>query len=184
MAIPNYSLCPAVQVRDIVLQMAQACAWLYRNGTNFGAPPGNLHLVGHSAGGHLAAMMLACLWPDYAGDLPKKLVGSALSVSGLYDLREIVKVPTVNCDVRLTARSALAVSPAFMPPATEAPLYTAVGSEENAGFHIQDAIIAKRWKQVHAGSTACPGDNHFTVLDRLTQPDSALFRTVLRMLGL
>lgn len=183
-AIPNYSLCPAVQVRDIVLQMAQACAWLYRNGTNFGAPPGNLHLVGHSAGGHLAAMMLACLWPDYARDLPRQVVRGAISVSGVYDLREIVKVPTVNCDVKLTARSSLPVSPAFLPPATDAPLYTAVGTEENQGFHIQNALIARRWKRVHKGDIACPGDNHFTVLDRLTQPDSALFRTLLGMAGI
>ena len=183
-AMPNYALCPKVRVRDIVMQMVQAGAWLYRNGGNFGAPYGNLYVLGHSAGGHLAAMMLACLWPRYARDLPRKVVRAALSVSGVYDLTEIVKVPTVNCDVKLTEKEAVALSPAFMPPATDAPLYTAVGTEENEGFHIQNAIIAKRWRQVHAGSTACPGDNHFTVLDRLTQPDSALFRTVLRMLGL
>src|SRR3990167_5171788 len=54
-AIPNYALCPKVQVRDIVMQMVQAGAWLYRNGGNFGAPCGNLHVLGHSAGGQLAA---------------------------------------------------------------------------------------------------------------------------------
>jgi arylformamidase len=183
-AIPNYALCPAVQVRDIVMQMVQAGAWLHRNGANFGAPQASLHVVGHSAGGHLAAMLLACLWPVYAADLPQKLVRGALSVSGLYDLREIVKVPTVNCDVRLTERSALPVSPAFLPPATDAPLTTAVGGDENEGFHLQNAIVVERWKRVHAGTVACPGDNHFTVLDRLTQPDSALFRAVLRMMGI
>lgn len=181
-AVPNYALCPSVEVRDIVMQMVQACAWLYRNGGNFGAPGGKLHLVGHSAGGHLAAMMLACRWPDYASDLPKRLVRAALSVSGVYDLTEIVKVPTVNCDVRLTEKTALAVSPAFMPPTTDAPLYTAVGEEENQGFHVQNALIAKRWKRVHAGHIACQGDNHFTVLDELTRPDSALFGAVLRMM--
>jgi arylformamidase len=181
-AVPNYALCPRVHVKDIVMQMVQASAWLYRNGANFGAPARNLFICGHSAGGHLAAMMLACLWPAYARDLPKKVVRAALSVSGLYDLREIVKVPTVNCDVRLTERTALPVSPAFLPPATDAPLYTAVGGDENEGFHIQNAVIADRWKRVHAGDIACPGDNHFTVLERLTQPDSALFRAVLRMM--
>jgi arylformamidase len=183
-AIPNYALCPKVQVRDIVMQMVQASAWLYRNGGHFGAPHGSLHVAGHSAGGHLAAMLLACVWPAYAPDLPKKVVRGALSVSGVYDLTEIVKVPTVNCDVRLTAKSALPVSAAFLPPATDAPLYTAVGGEENEGFHTQNAIIARRWKKVHAGDIACPGDNHFTVLNRLTQPDSALFGAVRRMMGI
>ena len=183
-AIPNYALCPKVQVRDIVMQMVQAGAWLYRNGGNFGAPCGNLHVLGHSAGGHLATMLLACLWPEYARDLPAKVVRAALSVSGIYDLREIVKVPSVNCDVKLTERTALAVSPAFLPPATDAPLYTAVGGDENEGFHIQNGIIAERWKRVHKADLACPGDNHFTVLDQLTRPGSALFKTALRMMGI
>jgi len=80
-AVVNYALCPAVQVADIVMQMVQASAWLYRNGANFGAPANRLGVLGHSAGGHLAAMMLACDWPTYARDLPKKVVSGALSIN-------------------------------------------------------------------------------------------------------
>jgi arylformamidase len=183
-AVPNYALCPAVQVEDIVMQMVQACAWLYRNGGNFGAPADRLHLCGHSAGGHLAAMMLCCEWPKYAPDLPKKVVCAALSISGLYDLTEIVKVPWVNCDVRLDEKSALKVSPAFLPPATDAPLITAVGGDENEGFHIQNRIIGERWGKLRESNIPCPGVNHFTVLDQLCNPESGLFKSVLKMMGL
>jgi arylformamidase len=181
--VPNYSLCPAVRVRDIVMQMVQACAWLYRNGSNFGAPGGRLYVCGHSAGGHLTAMMLAARWPAYSPDLPKKTVLGGFSVSGLYDLTEICKAPSINGDVRLDEKSAVKASPAFMPPATDAPLYTAVGAEENEGFHIQNRIIAKQWSKVHQADVACPGDNHFTVLDRLADPASALHQAVLKMMG-
>jgi arylformamidase len=181
LAVPNYSLCPQVQVRDIVMQMVQACAWLYRNAANFGAPAGRLYVCGHSAGGHLTAMMLATLWPKYAADLPRKTVLAGFSISGLYDLREIRKVPSINGDVRLNEKAALEVSPAFLPPATDAPLHTAVGEIENEGFHVQNRIIAERWKKVHAGDTVCPGDNHFTVLERLADPASALHRALLAM---
>ena len=183
-AIPNYALCPNVQVRDIVLQMVQACAWLYRNGTNFGAPAFRLHVCGHSAGGHLAAMMLACLWPTYARDLPRKVVQAALSISGVYDLRDIVKVATVNSDVRLTAKSAFEVSPALLPPATDAPLYTAVGEKENEGFHIQNRLIAAHWKRIHKADLVCEGENHFTELDQLSDPNSRLFQAVRKMMGI
>jgi len=183
-AVPNYALCPAVQVEDIVMQMVQACAWLYRNGGNFGAPADRLHLCGHSAGGHLAAMMLCCEWPKYSPDLPKKVVRAALSISGLYDLTEIVKVPSVNCDVRLDEKSALKVSPAFLPPATDAPLITAVGGEENEGFHVQNRLIAERWGKLREADIPCPGENHFTVLDLLCNPESSLFKSVLKMIGL
>jgi arylformamidase len=183
-AIPNYALCPAVQVEDIVMQMVQACAWLYRNGANFGAPAGKLCVCGHSAGGHLAAMMLACLWPKYSPALPKQVVAAAFSISGLYDLTEIVKVPSVNGDVRLTEKTALKVSPAFMPPATDAPFYTAVGEKENEGFHIQNRLIAEKWGKVRRADIPCPGANHFTVLDQLCDPGSGLFKAVLKMIGL
>jgi arylformamidase len=162
--------------------MVQASAWLYRNGWNFGAPAGRLGACGHSAGGHLAAMMLACRWPEYSPDLPENVLCGALSISGLYDLTEIVKVPSVNGDVRLTEEAALQVSPAFLPPATDAPLYTAVGTEENEGFHIQNRLIAERWSSVHCTNIPCLGRNHFTVLDELCDPRSALFESALEMM--
>ena len=181
-AVVNYALCPAVQVADIVMQMVQASAWLYRNGGNFGAPAGRLALCGHSAGGHLAAMMLACDWPRYSRDLPKKVVSGALSISGLYDLTEIVNAPSINGDVRLTEETALKVSPAFLPPASDAPLYTAVGSEENEGFHVQNRLIGRKWGKVHRADIVCAGRNHFTVLDELCDPKSSLFERVLEMM--
>ncbi len=177
-AVVDYALCPSVQVADIVMQMVQASAWLYRNGGNFGAPAGRLAVCGHSAGGHLAAMMLACDWPSYAPDLPRDVVSGAMSISGLYDLTEIVKVPSVNGDVRLTEQSALKVSPAFLPPATDAPLYTAIGTEEIEGFHIQNRLIAERWGSVRRVNLTCPGKNHFTVLDELCDPRSPVFTSL------
>ena len=129
-------------------------------------------------------MMLCCRWPDYWPDLPKKVVGAAMSISGLYDLAEIVKVPSVNCDVHLDERSALKVSPAFLPPATDAPLYTAVGGEENEGFHMQNRLIGEKWGKVRKTDIPCPGKNHFTVLDQVSDPESGLFKSMLEMMDL
>ena len=182
-AVVDYALCPSVQVADIVMQMVQASAWLYRNGENFGAPAARLAVCGHSAGGHLAAMLLACVWPKYSPDLPKNLVSGVLSISGLYDLTEIVKVPSVNGDVRLTEKSAIRVSPVFLPPATDAPLHTAIGTDEIEGFHIQNRLIAERWSRVHRANISCPGRNHFSVLDDLCDPQSPVFESVLELAG-
>jgi arylformamidase len=183
-AIPNYALCPKVTVEDIVRQMLQATAWLYRNGVNFGAPRNQVYVAGHSAGGHLTAMMLAAMWPVYAADLPKTVVAGGLSISGVYDLAEIAKTPSINIDVRLNERTAPKVSPIIYPPATNAPLYTAVGSDENEGFHIQNRLIGKKWKAVLKGDIPCAGDNHFTVLDRLITPGSSLHSGTLAMMGI
>lgn len=178
----NYALCPAVKVQDIVLQVLQAAAWLHRNGSNFGAPAGRLYVAGHSAGGHLTAMTLAAQWPRFAADLPAKVVYGGVSVSGVFDVSPILQVPSVNVDVRLDAAQATYVSPAAMPPATDAPLWLAVGGAEQKGFQHQHRMMLRRWKRVVAGEVACPGDNHFTVLDRFADPGSDLFRATLGML--
>lgn len=178
-AMPNYSLCPAVTVDVIVTQMLQATAWLYRNGRHFGAPPGDLVVSGHSAGGHLTAMMLAALWPSFASDLPARAVRAGISFSGLYDVRPLQAVQSINAEVRLDEAMARKVSPALMPPATDAPLHTFVGAEENEGFHIQNRLIAKAWPRVHQAHPDVPGANHFTLLDHLADPVSRLNRAVL-----
>jgi len=183
-AVPNYALCPAVTVEEIVRQVLQACAWLYRNGTNFGAPLGNLYVSGHSAGGHLTAMAMAALFPVFRPDLPKKMVRGGLAISGVYDLRDIVNVPSVNGDVRLKPPQAEKVSPLFYPPATGAPLYLAAGGKELAPFTVQQAALAAKWKKVVAAEIPCPNDHHFSILDGLADPSSALFKGAMRMMGL
>ena len=180
-AMINYALCPAVTVEEIVRQVLQATAWLYRNGGNFGAPYHRLHAAGHSAGGHLTAMMLAARWPRFAPDLPAKVVQGGLSVSGVFDVEPVMNTPSVNVDVRLTPAMARKVSPALMPPATDAPLYLAVGGKEQEGFHEQHALIQEEWGGVVKGEIPCPEDNHFTILERLADPDSVLFKSALRM---
>lgn len=183
-AVPNYALCPAVTVEEIVRQVLQACAWLYRNGTNFGAPLGNLYVSGHSAGGHLTAMAMAAIFPVFRPDLPKKVVRGGLAISGVYDLRDIVNVPSVNNDVRLKPAPAEKVSPLFYPPATDAPLYLAAGGRELAPFIEQQAALAAKWKKVVAAEIPCPNDHHFSILDGLADPSSALFKGAMKMMGL
>ncbi len=182
--IPNYALCPSVTVEYIVKQMLQATAWSFRNGVNFGAPRGRIYVAGHSAGGHLATMMLASLWRVYSADLPEHIVKAGLSISGLYDLTEIVRTPSINNDVRLTKAAAIKLSPTnYPPPSPDVRLFTAVGANENEGFHVQNRMIGAAWQAVHDGDVLCPGANHFTVLDRLIDPGSKLHQTALEMMG-
>ncbi len=183
-AIVNYALCPAVTVEDIVRQQLQACAWLWRNGRHFGAPSGSLYLAGHSAGGQLVAMMMAAVWPLFKADLPRKVVSGGLAVSGLYDLEDLVNVPSLNADLRLDPAAARKVSPIHYDPATDAPLYLAVGGRELPPFIEQNRAFGRHWKKVLAADVPCPEDNHFTILDRLTEPTSPLFAAAMRMMGL
>ncbi|HUJ86162.1 MAG TPA: alpha/beta hydrolase [Burkholderiales bacterium] len=184
LVVVNYDLCPQVTIEEIVRQMLRASAWLYRHAEEYGMDEERLFVSGHSAGAHLTAMLMAALWPVYEAQLPKDLFKGGLAVSGIYDLRPLARVDFLNADLRLDEAAALKVSPAFLPPATRAPLYTCVGGAESSEFRRQNALIAQRWRSAVAGDIAMPGHNHFSVVDELANPASALFAGAKRMMKL
>ena len=183
LALPNYGLCPKVGIEDIVKQNLLAIAWLWHYGARYGVNPGRLYVAGHSAGAHLTAMMLAARWNTYMPELPHNLVKGGLAVSGIYDLEPLVHAPFVNRDLKLDQALARRLSPVNIPPATTAPLFTAVGGDESDEFRRQNALIARTWRYAFAGDIAMPGCNHLTVLERLADPDSALFKGTMDMMN-
>ncbi len=183
--LPNYALCPAVSIEHIALQMAAMLAWVWRNVARYGGDPSRIALVGHSAGGHLATMLLCCRWKDVAADLPVQPVSGALSISGLYDLEPLRHTPFIQGDLKLTPNSVARLSPAFFTRPKGPKLYAAVGLDESDEFLRQNRLIRDVW-----GPTAVPvcetipGANHFTVLNGLADPAGRLHELALRLLGL
>ncbi|MGD9951568.1 MAG: alpha/beta hydrolase [Burkholderiales bacterium] len=184
LVVVNYDLCPKVSIERIVQQMLAASVWLYRHAEQYGMDEERLFVSGHSAGGHLAAMMLAALWPVVDASLPKNLYKGAIAVSGVYDLRPLVGIDWLKNDLRLDEPAAFKVSPAFLPPATRAPLALAVGGLESSEFRRQNGLLAARWKPVVQDSLTLAGRDHFTVVDELAEPHSKLFAASRRVMGL
>lgn len=184
LVVVNYDLCPKVNIERIVQQMLAASVWLYRHAEQYGMDEERLFVSGHSAGGHLAAMMLAALWPVVDASLPKNLYKGAIAVSGVYDLRPLVGIDWLKNDLRLDEPAAFKVSPAFLPPATRAPLALAVGGLESSEFKRQNGLLAARWKPVVQDSLTLSGRDHFTVVDELAEPHSKLFAASRRVMGL
>lgn len=184
LVLVNYDLCPHVSIEEIVRQMLRASAWLYRHAEEYGMDEDRLFVSGWSAGAHLTAMMMAALWPIYDARLPKDLFKGGLAVSGIYDLRPLVQIDFLNADLRLDEASAYKVSPAYLPPATRAPLFTCVGGAESPEFRRQNTLLAQRWKSAVSGDIAMPGHNHFSVIGELANPESPLFAGAKRMMKL
>lgn len=179
----DYSLCPAVTIDAIALQCAQALAWVHRNAERFGADPARCVVAGHSAGGHLAAMLLACDGRRVAGDLPRRLVRSAISVSGLYDLAPIAATPYLQCDLHLTPDVVARASPAYLKAPAGSRLATVVGALESDEFLRHNRLIRERWGEtVVQVCEELLGHNHFSVLDELVDPQAALHRRTLAWL--
>jgi arylformamidase len=168
-AVPSYDLCPDVSLARIVEEAREAAAFLYRRTGR------RLLAMGHSAGGHLAACLLAT---DWAGrGLPANMVPAALSLSGLFDLMPLLRVKEGTA-LRLDAAEAARLSPASWPrPAGR--IHAVVGADEGAEYLRQSRAIATAW-----GGTweAVAAANHFSILAPLADPASGLVRTALRLL--
>lgn len=166
-AIPNYDLCPAVSVGDIVEQMRAATRELAKLGRR-------LVISGHSAGGHLAACMLATDWRSLDAALPEDLVIGAYAISGLFDLERLVPT-SVNNALHLNDLSAREVSPLFWPAPSRGSLDAVVGGEESAEYLWQSQTIVEAWGvRIPTRFEALAGANHFTAIAPLADPHSAM----------
>ena len=182
--VPNYALCPSVSIEAIALQMTRALAWTFRHASQHGGDPQRIVVVGHSAGGHLAAMLLCCRWLQVGLDLPENLIDSALSISGVFDLEPVRQTPFLQADLRLTPGSAQRLSPVlFAPPAGR--LFATVGANESEEFLRQNQSIRTAWgaRAVPVCETV-PGTHHLDVLHELADPQARLHSLALQLLGL
>jgi arylformamidase len=185
--VVNYALCPGkpgapVTVPDIALQMTQALAWTWRHIAKHGGDPMRVTVVGHSAGGHLAAMMLGCHWKAVDRSMPANWIQKALSISGLYDLEPIRQTPFLQVSLKLTPAQVKKASPALWPSPRQGVLYSVAGGNESAEFLRHNRLIHQNW-----GPRAVPvcenlaGLNHFSILSDFAQKGSRL-RALMRQL--
>jgi arylformamidase len=174
--IPSYSLCPAASVMEIVDEITICLTALWRK---TGKHP---IIVGHSAGGHLAASMLATDWSRVAG-VPSDLVRAGYSISGVFDLPPLIST-SLNEALRLTSGTARAASPLFKPPLAKGLRFiAAVGGDESQEFLRQSREMADAWGKagVDTKYIVVPGTNHFTILDELLRPESELLTGVIAL---
>jgi arylformamidase len=174
-AIPSYDLCPVVTVDRIIQQMRTATRELAR----FGRP---LVMSGHSAGGHLAACMLATDWPAFDASLPPDLVVAAYTISGLFDLGPLVET-SINNAMRLDHAAARAASPLFWDVPVRGSLDAVVGGNESAEYFRQSKSIVDLWGAAGLPTRfgVVPEANHFTAIAPLADPQSPMVARLLEL---
>jgi len=174
-AIPSYDLCPQVSVDDIIRQMQMAARELARPGRR-------LVVSGHSAGGHLAACLMATDWRSVDPALPQGLVKAACAISGLFDLGPLVNT-SVNHALGLDAAAARRSSPLFWPTPSHGSLDAVVGADESAEYHRQSRMIVDAWRVagIETRFAEVAGANHFTAIAPLADPDSPMTRRLLEL---
>jgi arylformamidase len=175
-AVAGYDLCPIVTIGDIIEQIRRACIFLWQRYNR------RTMIYGHSAGGHLAAAMVATDWPSLYPKAPADLVPAGYSISGLFDLSPLIAV-SMNQDLRLDAELARRVSPLFWPLASSRTFDAVVGGLESSEFKRQSQAVAQAWRQGGAETRyeEIAGTNHFTVIEPLADPQSAMAARVAKL---
>jgi arylformamidase len=169
-ALPSYDLCPAVSLATLTDQLREAAAFLYRRHHR------RILATGHSAGGHLTAMLMATDWPARDAALPPDLVPAGLPISGLFDLEPLVET-SINKAVGLDRTEARRLSPLRL-PGRGGKLHAIAGGLEGPEFERQARSLAEAW----GGSwESVPGAHHFNVIAPLADPTSALVRQALQL---
>src|SRR5213592_2288331 len=140
----NYALIPTVQMAELVSQCRASIVWVHRHAPSFGGDPNRIFVSGHSAGGHLVAMLMSTDWSAFAG-LPADVIKAGCGISGLYDL-EPIRLSYLNEVLKLTPESARRNGPVHRPPPRSGPLLLPVGGLEGAEYHRQGEELAAVWR--------------------------------------
>jgi arylformamidase len=176
-AIPSYDLCPNVTIEQIIGEMRTASRELAR----LGQP---LVISGHSAGGHLAACLLATDWPAFDASLPPNPVIAAYAISGLFDLGPLINT-SINKAMGLDQEAARAASPLFWQAPARGSLDAVVGENESAEFFRQSRTIVDLWAKAGVATRfgTVPGANHFTAIAPLAEAHSPVVLRLKQLAG-
>lgn len=181
--VVNYGLIPTIDMAELVRQCQASVAWVYKNIADHGGDPKNIFITGHSAGGHITAMMLATDWS--AWDVDDASIKGALAISGIYDL-EPIRRTFMNATLAFTEDTVAQFSPLRLSPTIKPKFIVTVGGAETDEFIRHSETICDTWGQAGIDCTldVVSDLNHFTVLSDLISEGGTLNRHMRTLMGL
>ena len=177
--VVNYALIPQVDMDTLVAQCRRALIWLWHHVADYGGDPERIVVSGHSAGGHLVAMMAATDWPAVDPACPRDLVKCGLCISGLVDL-EPIRLCYLNDVLELDVDTARRNSPIALDNTNNASLQCVVGGLEGDEYLRQSESLAARWD--NTACNALEDHDHFSIVMELDDPESGLSRLLTTLL--
>lgn len=180
--VVNYTLCPATTVPAIVDEITRAIVWIHKNIGDYGGDPDRVTVSGHSAGGHLSAMMFNVDWRRYLPECNGQPFRNALSISGLFELEPIRFTPFLQL-LNLTPEQVAQASPILLPAPDSGELYCVVGASESDEFIRQNGLLAEYWRHERVPvCEALPELDHFSIVDAVANPAMRLHQLIIQLL--
>ncbi|CAL9700663.1 unnamed protein product [Knipowitschia caucasica] len=145
-----------------------------------------LFICGHSAGAHLAAMVLSTDWSQYS--IAPQIKGAFL-VSGIYDLLPIVST-YVNEPLKMTDEVAVRNSPTTLvqqlkTSSSACHIVVAVAEHDSPEFRKQSEEYYRMLEASGLNVTLedVPNTDHFNIIERLVEGEYHLTKLLLKMMG-
>lgn len=181
--VANYALCPEVTIGEIVRQMRALIVWVRANARRFNGDPDSIWVVGHSAGGHLAAMCALTDWPTQYG-LPERTVSGIMPISGLFDL-DPLRHSWLQPDLRLTEDDVQRYSPQRLVRRVTAPMVISYGGDDPSAFAGQSSDFLEAWRRCGNAGEFFPqiARNHFNAITDLAEPEAPVTAALMRLVG-
>ena len=180
----DYGLAPNYSIHQMVDHVRSAIVWLYHNVSKYGGDPSKLYVSGNSAGGHLTGCILMPDWHKNFG-VPSDIIKGACAISGVYDLQALVHAEYgYNDELGMDIETAQNFSPLFNLPTKGCPLIVSYGAPEPNEFRRQSRVYYEAWKGVGFPATeiVVNGAHHFAMSRQMSDPNSALFQAVTKMI--
>ena len=173
----NYPLAPRSSINEIVAACRKALRWIHENIIRFNGNPEELYLMGHSAGGHLASMLMV--------EENAKFIRAMISLSGLFRL-EPVMLSYLNDSIGMDRENAVKNSPVFLEPANDCPLLLATGVDESDEFKAQSDQLYRHWKNKFSNIELLkvPQKNHYSILEAVIEKNSILCNAIIRLMNI
>ncbi|XP_071620789.1 kynurenine formamidase isoform X1 [Heliangelus exortis] len=178
----GYNIAPAGHMDAMVQQVRRSLTFLAERYTS----TRGIYLCGHSAGAHLAAMVLSTDWTEY-GVTPN--IKGAVLVSGVYDLEPILHT-YVNDALSMTRDVAQRNSPMLclappVPAVATCQVLVAVAQHDSPEFRRQSqeyslALRAAGWS---VSLLDIAGVDHYDIIEKLSEESYILTQVILNMIS-
>ncbi len=174
----NYRLSPGVKSPEHIKDVARAFAWTHKNIAKHSGRPDRIYISGHSAGGHLVALLATNEQYLKAEGLATKDIRGAIPVSGVYDIsaRFMPDVFGTDADEHKMASPIRQVR-AGLPPFL---ILYADKDFPGCGKVTSEAFCtALKDKEDRAETMEIAGSDHIQILISLAKTDDKVFKKVL-----
>jgi arylformamidase len=180
----TYPLAPSVPLDTIVASCKKAVQWIHANIQQYHGDPDELFVAGHSAGGHLAVMLMSAGWQHSKTSFPAGIVKGVCAMSGLFDL-EPIRLSEINEILGLDEYAVSSNSPVDLMPDYTCPMVIAVGADESDEFISQSTALYSSWQKynVPIELLRLPAINHYSIVESFADKNSYLHAAMLQLMG-